>query len=256
MQVLKAVAGVANLKLIVAMSSSARILNLHALAAEHPTEPDFYDKPMFLHPVLNRSIIVKHNVRPGEEERLAPRRFNATKIIFPFDPDDLNLGGQYLFVDQPDFVQALTRHLEFGETAPERDVEVLRILDRLPTLDPFLVREALAKHRIEVDSAYYQFSELDKVNMLAFVERQIEALIELCFGEIKLHDFRAKRLSQLLLADADNPELEPLQRRCSPGRASSTIAGAPRNSRPRSSGPCGRSGGSMRGATTPTACAS
>jgi hypothetical protein len=212
MQVLKAVAGVANLKLIVAMSSSARILNLHALAAEHPTEPDFYDKPMFLHPVLNRSIIVKHNVRPGEEERLAPRRFNATKIIFPFDPDDLNLGGQYLFVDQPDFVQALTRHLEFGETAPERDVEVLRILDRLPTLDPFLVREALAKHRIEVDSAYYQFSELDKVNMLAFVERQIEALIELCFGEIKLHDFRAKRLSQLLLADADNPELEPLQK--------------------------------------------
>jgi hypothetical protein len=211
MQVLKAVAGVPNLKTIVATSSSARILNLHALAAEHPADPDYYDKPMFIHPVLNRSIIVKHNVRPGEEERLAPRRFNVTKIIFPFDPDDLNLGGQYLFVDQPDFTVALTRHLEFGEHAPERDVQVLRILDGLPTLDPFLVREALAKHRLDVDGVYYRFSEPDKAHMLAFVESQIESLIELCFGKVEAHDSRAKRLSQLLLADADNPELEPLQ---------------------------------------------
>jgi hypothetical protein len=211
LQVLKAVAGVPNLKSIVATSSSARMLNLHALAAEQPTDPDYYAKPLFVHPVLNRSIIVKHNVRPGEEEPLAPRRFNATKIIFPFDPLDLNLGGQYLFVGQHEFSAALTRRLEYDGLALERDVEVLRILDGLPTLDPFLVREVLAKHKLDVDRAYYRFSEPDKAQMLGFVENEIESLIELSFGEVRVQDMRAKRLSQMLLADQDSPELAPLQ---------------------------------------------
>ena len=211
MQVLKAGAGVLNLKGMVATSSSSRMLNLHGLALEQPAASEYFQRPMFAHPMLNRSIIVKHNIRPGEEERLAPRRFNVTKVIFPFDPVDLSLGGQYLFVDQPDFNAALARHLEYGELPMTRDIEVLRILDGLPTLDPFMLREVLAKHRIEVDSCYYRFTEPDKAHMMGFVESQIESLIQLCFGEVRENDSRAKRLSQLLLAEPDNPELEPLQ---------------------------------------------
>ena len=211
MQVLKAGAGVLNLRGMVATASSSRMLNLHGLALEHPQASEYLERPLFAHPVLNRSIIVKHNIRPGEEERLAPRRFNVTKVIFPFDAIDLGLGGQYIFVDQPDFVSALGRYLEYGDLPMARDIEVLRILDGLPTLDPFLLREVLAKHRIEVDSVYYRFTEPDKAHMMGFVESQIESLIQLCFGEVRENDSRAKRLSQLLLAEPDNPELEPLQ---------------------------------------------
>lgn len=211
MQVLKAVAGVPNLKDMVATWPSARMLNLHGLSTEPPADSDYFIRPMFAHPVLNRAIIVKHNVRPGEEERAAPRRFNTTKVIFPFDPRDLNLGGQFLYVDQQDFVPALTRHLEYGDLPLHRDVAVLRILDKLPTLDPFLVREGLASHRFAVDSCYYRFSEPEKAHMLGFVEHEIESLIELCFGEVKALERRAKRFSQLLLADHDSPELEPLR---------------------------------------------
>lgn len=213
MQLLKAVAGVPNLRDMVATWPSARMLNLHGLALEPHNQPesDYHVRPMFAHPVLNRAIIVKHNVRPGEEERLAPRRFNTTKVIFPFDPRDLQLGGQYLFVDQQDFVPALIRHLEYGDLPLGRDVAVLRVLDGLPTLDPFLVREGLLSHRFSVDGSYFRFSEPEKAHMLAFVEHEIEILIQLCFGEIEDNDERAKRLSQLLLADNDSPELEPLR---------------------------------------------
>src|SRR5580693_3983030 len=168
MQLYRVDAGVRNLKAMVATSSSARVLNLHGLAADQPADA----KPMFVHPVLNRAILAKHNVAAGDEERIAPRRFNATKIIFPFDPDDLNLGGQFLFVDQIDFLVALTRRLDYGDRLLDRDVAVLRILDRLPTLDPFLVREALAKQQIEVDQSYYRLSPADKEQMLGFVESQ------------------------------------------------------------------------------------
>ena len=211
MQVFKEVAGVRNLKAIVATASSARILNLHALAAEQPADPGYVSKPLFVHPVLNRCIIAKHNVAPGEEAKIAPRRFNATKVIFPFDPTDLNLGGQFLFVDQPNFMLALTRRLDYGGRARERDVAVLRILDRLPTLDPFLVCEALAKQHIEVDRCYYRFSEADKAQMLGFVESQMESLIKLCFGELYPTDKRTERMSRLLLADGDGAELAPLK---------------------------------------------
>jgi hypothetical protein len=211
MQMLKAIPGVRNLNAIVATSSSARMLNLHAIAEQHGGEDGYREQPMFSHPLLNRAIIVKHNVAPGEEERLAPRRFNATKVIFPLDPRDLNLGGQLLFVEQHDFVGVLSRHLEYGDLPLHRDVTVLRVLDRLPTLDPFLVREALARQDIEVDRCYFRFSEPDKVQMLSFVESEMGSLIRLCFGELKPGDQRSKRLSLLLLADDESPDLAPLQ---------------------------------------------
>jgi hypothetical protein len=211
LRLLKTIPGVRNLTTIVATSSSARVLNLHGLYVDQPTDPDYRATPMFAHPVLNRAIIVKHNVAPGEEDRAAPRRFNATKVIFPLDPSDLNLGGQFLFVDQTDFVGILSRHLEYGELPLERDVAVLRVLDRLPTLDPFLVREALAKEEIEVDRCYFRFSQPDKSRMLGFVEGEMGSLIRLCFGELRAQDRRTKRLSRLLLADYDAPDLAPLQ---------------------------------------------
>ncbi len=210
-RLLKSIPGVRNLSTIVATSSSARVLNLHALYIEQPEDPDYRGAPMFAHPLLNRAIIVKHNVAPGEEDRLAPRRFNATKVIFPLDPSDLNLGGQFLFVDQHDFVGVLSRHLEYGDLPLDRDVAVLRVFDRLPTLDPFLVREALAKEDIEVDRCYFRFSQPDKAHMLGFVEGEMGSLIKLCFGELRAGDQRTKRLSRLLLADYDAPDLAPLQ---------------------------------------------
>jgi hypothetical protein len=209
MQLVKCTSGVSSLKSIAATASSARVLDLNALAAMAPDDPDYIEHPLFIHPVLNRAILVKHNIRSGEEDPAAPRRFNVTKVIFPFDPDDLNLGGQYLFVDQTDFVGALTRHLDYSELPLERDLEVLRSVDRLPTLDPFLVSETLNQLHIEVGRCYYRFSDTDRARMLDFVASEIEALIRLC--DLDPGDERTQRLSQLLLSDQENLELEPLR---------------------------------------------
>jgi hypothetical protein len=210
-QVLKSVAGVHSLKNLAATASSARVLDLHALATEDPDDPDYLRRPLFSHPLLNRSIIVKHNARPGAEDRLAPRRCNATKVIFPFDPQDLGLGGQFLFVDQPDFEAALARHLDYTDLPLERDIAVLRAVDQLPTLDPFLVREMLNQQRIEVGRCYYRITSADRAEMLRFVAGEMEALIRACFGELKTNGKRTRRLAQLLLANQDSPELEPLR---------------------------------------------
>lgn len=211
MQALNAVAGLRSLKSIIATASSVRVLDLHALASEELDDPDYAEKPLFIHPVLNRSIILKHNLRSGETDRLSPGRFSATKIIFPFDPADLNMGGQWLFVGQRNFIAALARHLDYTNQAMERDVAVLRVLDRLPTLDPFLIRESLLRQKIDVGRCYYRFSESDRTEMLSFVASEIEALVQLCFGNSKGNEDRMQRLSQLLLSNQDSAELEPLR---------------------------------------------
>ncbi len=151
-----------------------------------------------------------HNVGLGEEDRPACGRAIATKVIFPFDKADLSLGGQFLFVDQAGFLDLLTRHLDYTDLSLTRDLAVLRCVDKLPTLDPFLLREILKQHRIEAGRCYYRFSRADKAEMLNFVSSEIEALIRMCFGELKANDKRT-RLSQLLLADQDSAELDPLR---------------------------------------------
>ena len=208
---LKSVVGVRSLTTMVAEASSARVLDLATLAADKPDDADYVAKPMFQHPVLNRAILIKHNVNSTEEDRFAPRRLGATKVIFPFDPLDLDLGGQFLFVDQADFVALLMRHLDYGDLPLGRDLAVLRMLDRLPTFDPFLVRAILDHQQIPVGRCYFRLSEADRADMLAFVVGEMQALIQLCLKDTAKDDGPARRLSQRLLGDVDSPELDLLR---------------------------------------------
>jgi hypothetical protein len=210
---LRSVIGIASLNSIVARHSSARVLDLHSLAASPPDDPDYFERPLFIHPVLNRAIVAKQFVRPEEVGHWASRRIAATKLIMPFDAVDLSLGGQYLFVDETNFLVQLERHLDYGENSMDRDVQVLRLLDKLPTLDPFLLRETLLDHKIEVAPCYFRFSPTDKADMLGFVSHEMDALIALCFDGLSGGGGeKSKRLSELLLADKrDTPELDPLR---------------------------------------------
>jgi hypothetical protein len=210
MQALPTVTGVQSLRSITARSSSARVLDLHSLALDEADNADHRLRPMFQHPILNRAIIVKHHPRPGEFDYAPDRGAIATKVIFPFDLNDLDLGGQYLLVDNPELALQLTRQLDYSEFEPDRDLMVLQLIHRLPTLDPFLLHEALIANKVDVARCYFRLSNLDKTEMRDFVAVQVETLIELCFGDLASNG-KAKRLAELVLSADDGPELEPLR---------------------------------------------
>jgi hypothetical protein len=211
MRALSAIAGVQSLRNIIQRSSSARVLDLHSLERECGEDPDYRARPMFTHPVLNRTLIVKHHPRRGEFEFGVDHGAIVTKVIFPFDPGDLDLGGQFLLVDDPDLVDQLERHIDYAEADIGRDVMVLKLIDRLPTLDPFLLNEALNANHVEAAPCYFRLSVTDKLQMLEFVANQVETLISLCFGGIAVSEQQAKRLSELILSEGDSEELAPLR---------------------------------------------
>jgi hypothetical protein len=211
MHALPTVSGVQSLRSITARSSSARVLDLHSLALDCADDPLHGERPMFTHPVLNRTLIVKHHPRPGEFDYTDDVGAIVTKVIFPFDPDDLDLGGQFLLIDDPDLVGQLERHLDHNGGDLARDVAVLQLLDRLPTLDPFLLSEALTANKIDVAPCYFRLSPTDKAQMRDFVSEQVTTLIGLCLTGALVSDAQAKRLSDLILAEGESPELDPLR---------------------------------------------
>jgi hypothetical protein len=94
----------------------------------------------------------------------------------------------------------------------ERDARVLQLIDQLPSLDPFLLREHLKRHGFDIGRCYFAISNADYERMQTFVRREISRLIELAFkGSKTSHSDTSKLVQALLSADVDE-RFEPLRR--------------------------------------------
>ena len=161
-------------------ASTARVLNLLRVSHEHGRTDGWRDAPLFQNPTLNRCLIIKHRLRRNEIDEFRVRRYVATKIVLPIDGGDLRVGGRYLFVDQVGFDQTLEQSLGIGPTHPDR--RVLDLIDELPSLDPFLLREQLRRNGHAPDPCYFNVSEADLMRMAEFVSSEITPLVDLSMG--------------------------------------------------------------------------
>lgn len=161
-------------------ASTARVLNLLRVSLEHGRTEGWRDASLFQNPTLNRSLIIKHRLRRNEIDEFRVRRYVATKIVLPIDGSDLRVGGRYLFVDQMGFDQMLEQSLGIGPTHPDR--RILDLIDELPSLDPFLLREQLRRNGHTPDPCYFNVSEADLMRMAEFVASEITPLVDLSMG--------------------------------------------------------------------------
>jgi hypothetical protein len=103
-------------------ASSARVLNLVTIEKAHKDNPEYKKAPLFESPVLNSSIIVKHRLRADEVFLFDDPPLNATKIIIPFDKNDLRLGGTSLLYGQRGCMEGLREAGKYGEKSLARDI--------------------------------------------------------------------------------------------------------------------------------------
>ena len=191
-------------------ASTARVLNLHKVwSGLNGAERS--GTPMFEHPLLDRCLVIKHRLRSNELDLFRDGRHAATKLILPIDYNDLKLGGQSIFIGQQHYARALEQ--AFG-SAFERtaDNETLGILDRLPSLDPFLLREHLRRHGRTPDRRYFAMSESDLGRMFGFARTEIAQLVQLSFGSQRPTDAQVSKMVQKILNDPGDADMEPLRR--------------------------------------------
>ncbi|MGQ3017020.1 hypothetical protein [Phenylobacterium sp.] len=194
-------------------ASTARALNLTATWRKNQREPGYIESPFFRSPVLNRAIILKHRLRADEIELLGSYRTTATKVILPLDPSDLRVGARSFFIYQTGY-RSLLEEVATGDlTADRRDETLLHILDGLPSLDPFLMRERLRQEEFNPDRCYFNLSEADSAQMFEFVRRELRPLVGMSFDDVDVRMFeKTDKLAQKIMANAADAELEPLRR--------------------------------------------
>jgi hypothetical protein len=161
-------------------ASTARVLNLLRVSHEHGRTDGWRKSPLFENPTLNRCLVIKHRLRRNEVDEFRVRRYVATKIILPIDGGDLRVGGRYLFVDQVGFDKMLEQSMGIGPKHPDR--RTLSLIDELPSLDPFLLREQLRRNGHTPDPCYFNVSEADLMRMADFVANEITPLVDLSMG--------------------------------------------------------------------------
>lgn len=188
-------------------ASTSRVLNLYRIAADHANNPGHAEKPLFLSPLINRAFLLKHRTRADEAYLFPSPKSVATKIIIPFDFSDLKAGGRSLFVDQRGYSEMLRSAGNYSGDALDRDLWVLRLLNAVPSLDPFLLREHLRNNRIEVAPSYFAISEGDQARMHDFVGKEMSKLVLLAGAR----DNSGNRLVSAMLSNQIDEKLEPLR---------------------------------------------
>lgn len=157
-------------------------------------------------------MILKHRLRPNERELFSTDRPSVTKIILPMDGRDLRLGGQYVFVGQRNYDAILANTFGGHWGVNSRDRQILAIMDATPSLDPFLLRERLARVGIHPADCYLDISKPDQERMLKFATEEVSTLVRLSLsnGPSALSQHSAK-LANDILSSQIGDNLEPLR---------------------------------------------
>ncbi len=118
-----------------------------------------------------------------------------------------------MFVDQRSFEQLIAEVGNYKEAADLKcDLDVLRLIDRIPSLDPFLLREQLRSNGIEADSWYFAISASDQQRMHDYAALEIGRLTALANGNTSGRvDNSTARMVSALLSSEVNEKLEPMR---------------------------------------------
>ncbi len=205
-----------SLALIKKSGSTSRILNLHVVHERFGTTEPFNAKPFFFSKALNRALIMKHAVRGADRYLFESLKPSVTKVILPLAKDDLNIGGTNIFVGQKNFEGALQDLAGGYKDASElqKDAELLIALDKLPSLDPFLLREQLRLMNRDPARCYFQISDADLNSMQAFVSEQVNGLIQMAFaGNEKSGASKelGAQMASKIMSDENADSLAPLK---------------------------------------------
>lgn len=190
--------------------STARVLDLLRVWENAQSDNEPMEKPIFTHPILNKAFIIKHRLRRNEMDVFQDGRATVTKVLLPLDLSNLDAGGRYIFIGQPNFIEILSDATGIDISNRQNDLKVMRALDALPSFDPFLLREWLAKFGVHPDPRYFELSLASVAQMEAFVFVEISQLVSMSLSGHAQNESISRLVKKLLSSNYDR-DLDPLR---------------------------------------------
>jgi hypothetical protein len=205
--------GMRSLKALSESASTGRVLNLSRVNESCKDQTEYRTHPFFFDINLNRAIFIKHRLRSDETYLMPGSASIATKIVFPFDVTMLRSGGRSILVGQTGYRQAMAEFLGPSSDETKHDLLMLDLLNTLPSLDPFLLKEHLVRQGHRPADCYFDISKADLARMHSFARGEIGELIALAFGTNTSDDGREaiNKLVDAMMANDSGERLAPLR---------------------------------------------
>lgn len=189
---------------------SPRVFNCNemtqrVLAKEPSAKPFFHTKQ------LNTTILVKDTTPEDDRRGGAPPV--GTKLYFPFNDTNIYEGGRTIFIHDKHLESAIIG--QYGEGAVTKeglrgDLEILHLLDKLPSLDPFLLKDIFLRNKITVNDNYFEVSQEAWNNIELFMLQKFEPLVRAAFPDVQESDDKARQLIDKMWEGRDIAALQPL----------------------------------------------
>ncbi|WP_374631070.1 hypothetical protein [Ferrovibrio sp.] len=180
-----------------------------------PSRPVKGFQPFFTNRNANRLVILKYAPPVHERHGLVNSRAVQTKLYLPFNEANLEEGGKTILLSDAKLEQALDEQLAMSSKRDpagfRRDRAVLDVLDSLPSLDPFLMRDKLEIESIAVDEGYFAFppGELDAIKV--FVRDKMAKVARFAASEgAEVEASAVERLTQILWDAKDAAAMKPI----------------------------------------------
>lgn len=165
----------------------------------------------FRNKALNMIVLIKDSV--PESDRRAGAPMVGTKLYFPFNETNIYEGGRTIFLHDRHIKPAIAGHYGEGaltKDALETDMHILSILDGLPSLDPFLMKDVFLRHKIDMNQDYFEVSQEAWEEIEAFMLQQFESLVRAAFPESESSEDKARQLIDKMWEARDIVALRPL----------------------------------------------
>lgn len=191
-------------------TGSPRVFNCNELTARIlATDPN---APLFFrNKGLNDIVLIKDAVPENDRRPNTPSV--GTKLYFPFNEKEIYEGGRTIFLQERGVESAIKDYC--GEDAVSAsdlssDLQKMMILDRMPSLDPFLMKDAFLREKIEVHEGYFEVSAEAWTEIECFMLQKFEPLIMAAFPEAKSSEDKARQLIDKIWEAKDIDALLPL----------------------------------------------
>ncbi|HEV8014893.1 MAG TPA: hypothetical protein VGP48_05150 [Stellaceae bacterium] len=195
-------------------AGSSRVFNCNDVARKLERREGEQNLYLFKTPAMHHLVLIKEALR-YDDPRHPKGVAIGSKLYVPYNHDEIYEGGRSIFFHSPNLLQVFQEQFGVKEDAAtsgalDHDMKIFRLLDELPSLDGFLMHDALELEGVEANPAYFDVSSEERVAIQEFIRGKMEPLVQAAYGGKKPPGGKVTQLIDAMWEAKDLSALEPL----------------------------------------------
>jgi hypothetical protein len=175
------------------------------------------DARFFRHEPLHNVVIIKE-ARSDHESQMMDRNL-VTKLYLPYNQNDVYEGGRSVFLHDPKLLTILNELVglqgpKLSKEDIRSDLKMLQLFDGLPSLDAFLLRDALELEGYKPNPLYLEVSDVERAAIYDHIRQKFEPLVRAALGSGSFQSSKVAYLVDKMWEAKDLDALDPLIEAC------------------------------------------